>query len=149
MDELLAQAAHEVSLAIMDKYPDDREYDVTFSKSFEKKMEKVIRRANHFVAYKVLRRVACILIALFAAATMFLAINTEARAAVVDWIKETFGEFYHYFFTGEQEQKEPEMYSLDWVPEGYVIKGSYEVDNVKYMIYSNTSGNMIHYHRLC
>lgn len=67
-----------------------------FSKRFERKMQKLIRRANHPIRYQVMRIAAAVVLVF---ATLFgavMAVSPEARAAVVGWIKETFGIYSHY-----------------------------------------------------
>mgnify|MGYP006967213904 CR=1 FL=1 len=60
-------------------------------------MRKLFRRAKHPVAYKALQRAACVLLALLALFGGIIAFNPDVRAAVVDWVREQFGHFSHYY----------------------------------------------------
>ena len=62
-DEMLRIAATEANQAICDSLPRPEECDHQFSPRFERKMRRVIRRGRHPVAYKYLRRAACLLVA--------------------------------------------------------------------------------------
>lgn len=144
-DELLERAVLEVEQAILDSLPDSRECRHDFSLSFQRKMKKLIHRANHIVAYRVLRRVACIVIAFLVSMSMILTFNAEARAAVLDWVKEQFEGVYHYFFVREDVPEERNSYYLDWVPDGYVLRDSIEIDNGVSYLYANSSGDLLYF----
>lgn len=144
-DNILIEAAHEVDRAMLAMLPEPSECRHVFSKSFERKMQKIIRRADHFIAYKVLRYAACIFISFVMAASMFLAVNTEARAAVVNWIKENFKGVYHYFFVTEDSAEEHEAYTTGWVPEGYKLVGSFKTVDGESHIYLDNIGNVLQF----
>lgn len=171
-DEMIRKAAFEVDQAILDMFPDDGEYDHVFSPSFERKMERLIRKEKHFTAYRFLKRVACVFIAFLLAASMTVASNSKVRAAVLDWVEEHFGQFYHYFFVGEDVNRGidetgeigetgatedvgategttvpiglPE-YSLGWVPEGYSQVDMFSVQDGVTCIYLSDSMQMIQF----
>lgn len=144
-DEMIAKAAFEIDQAILDMLPDPGECDHVFSLSFQNKIKKLIRKAKHYVAYRVLKRVACILLAVLVSASMILAFNTEARAAFVDWIKEQFEGFYYYFFEGEAAEEDPRAYNLDWLPGGYTLLASNESRIEKTEIYADEAGNILRF----
>lgn len=170
-DELLSKAAYEVDMAILDMLPEPSECDHVFSASFENKIKKLIRKAKHFVAYKVLKRVACILIAIILSGCLFVALHPSARAAVVDWVKEKVDDFYHYFFIGETKPEtvipdttentkdtdgidateatsvagEMKKYYLSWVPEGYALLTSFDEENKITYIYVDATGQMMQF----
>ena len=165
-DELLSKAAYEVDMAILDMLPDPSECEHVFSPVFENKIKKLIRKAKHYIAYKVLKRVACFFIAVVLSACVFVALNPNARAAVVDWVREKVGDFYHYFFVGDNETDEAAAtvepgdvegnetiadavgmkdYYLTWVPEGYVLVNSFEADNRVFFLYVDTSGQVMQF----
>ena len=177
-DEMLREAASAFNTALMESLPERSACPNEVSESFEKRMEKVIRRANHYPMRMVLRRVACILVAFLLSASMFLTFNTEARAAVIHWVEENFHEFYHFFFVGEQEPQdteategtvgtvpsegtgatdgvtepegttvpeEPAVYSLGWLPEGYVLMDSFVYDGINTSVYFSNAGHVFQF----
>lgn len=144
-EERLTQAILAYDTALMDSLPDPRDCDHVFSEAFERKMKKLIRRANHFAAYKILRYAASIFIAFILSASMFLAFNPEARATVVGWVKEQFQGVYHYFFAAENETEQPETYALTWVPDGYKLESFIETPTLGNSIYLNDGGEMLYF----
>ena len=91
-----------------------------FSLAFEKKMRKLVRRANHPIRYRVAQMVACILLVVFLSGCAVLAISPEVRAAFVGWMRETYETWLVYRYTGEeQSSSEDTVYAPTWVPEGY------------------------------
>ena len=116
-DAALTEAAFAVDEAILNTLPKPGECDHVFSPAFERKMRKLIRKANHPVAYKVLNRAACALLALVLSASLLLTFHPKARAAVVDWIKEKVEDFYHYF--APEKESEPEAEAA--TPEQYCL----------------------------
>ena len=61
-DEQLAQAAAELANAIYESTPTSEVPAHQFSKRFEKKMSRLIQKANHPILYKFLHAVACFLL---------------------------------------------------------------------------------------
>ena len=125
-DEALRAALEEVDNAILASLPKPSECEHQFSARFEKRMRKVRRRARHPVAYKVLRKAACFLLSILILFSSIMAFSAEARAAVVDWIKEQFESFCHYFFVAgsSSESGERTEYELGWVPDGFRLVNS-------------------------
>ena len=141
-DELLIKAVLEVDQAILDMLPSPEDCTHVFSKSFEKKIKKLIYKTNHFVMYSVIRYAACILITLLLSGGIFLTVNPDARAAMMDWIKETFQDVYYYFFIGEETENN-KSYSPDWLPEGYKETNQIKDQSGDMYIYLNDSDEML------
>lgn len=74
-----------------------------FSPSFEKKMQKLIRRANHPIRYRVAQAAACLLLAALLSGCTALAISPEARTAFVGWVREVSEEWFVYHYAGETQ----------------------------------------------
>lgn len=144
-DEMIARAAFEVEQSILASLPDPSECDHVFSKSFEKKMKKLIRRTKYGGAYEFMRRAACFFIAVLLSICTFLAFNTNARAAFVDWVKEQFEDVYHYFFIGESMADKEKIYYLGWLPDGYVELDCLQEKNGEIIAYVNESGKIIRF----
>lgn len=94
-DAMLREAAAEAERFLLSIVPEEGEPHV-FSKRFERRISKLIRRANHPIRYKVMRAAAAVVLVI---ATLFgtvMAVSPEARAAVVGWVKSAFYEFFEY-----------------------------------------------------
>ena len=120
-DEELAIATTMVSEAMLRALPEPEECTGQFTAQFEEKIEKLkktaVRKANWRKFAK--SAVAAILVVLIGF-SMLCAFNTEVRAAVVTWFKETFETYSTYWFTSE-EQTELPVYELTWIPDGYEL----------------------------
>lgn len=96
-----------------------------FSPEFEKKMKKLVRRANHPIRYRVVQTAACILLAALLSGCAVLAVSPEAREVFSGWVRklytlEEYPPFYRYTYTGEGDAVLPDgvAYRPTWVPEG-------------------------------
>ena len=87
LDELTRQimldAARQEYGSLMDEPP---EHD--FSPEFERKMRKLVCRANHPVWYRIAQTAACLLLAALLSGCAVLAISPEAREVFSDWVRE-------------------------------------------------------------
>ena len=146
-DEMLRAALEEVDNAILAALPDPSACEHPFSKRFEHRMRKVRRRAKHPTAYRVLRQVACILLAILILFSSVMVLSPEARAAVVNWLRNQFNVFSQYFFVGDtsQSNEEPSLYELGWLPDGYSYLTMHASDTKNTVIYLSDSGKMIQF----
>ena len=78
-DDLLRAAAADVRTAMLDALPAPEECSHTFSPQFERKMQKLIRQQK--AGYRLLRQVAAVFFALLIGSSVWLMVDTEARAA--------------------------------------------------------------------
>lgn len=121
-DEMLREAAAKTSAAYL-RYVEqgyDPENQHVFSPEFEKKMEKLIRKAKHIFLYQTLRRIASVALALLIGASAWLAIDVNARAAFFGWVKETYETYFVYHHDqGANVNVDPVEYRPAWLPEGY------------------------------
>ena len=117
-----------------------------FSADFEKKIDRLKRRADHPVLYRTMRRVAIIILALLFAGTVWVAVDAEARAAFFGWISEMTDSYFIYRHIGAaSEPGEPVDYRPTWIPEGY-WEDSVRVFNDKTTVrYKNDSGELLRF----
>ena len=123
-DTILKAAAGEAEQhyfdALSEKYPEDH----GFSLRFEKKMAKIIRRANAPVRYRIGRIAVAAVLALVMLFGALVAFSPKVRADVVSWMKRTFKEFTSYIDDDKKDQeagtdRTEYAYQLGWIPEGY------------------------------
>lgn len=100
---------------------------LTFSAAFERKMKKLIRRTDHPVRHRILKSVACFLLAVFLGGSIILTFSVEARAAFVSWIRTQYENMFVYHFSSPESDTGLPSYTLGWLPEGYE-----EVDLVQF-----------------
>lgn len=69
---------------------------------------------------RVVKAVACLLLAALLSGCTALAISPEARAAFAGWVRELHETWFVYRYTGEEQPAlEDTVYLPTWVPEGY------------------------------
>ena len=80
----------------------ERDYNSTssheFSASFEKKIRKLRKRADHPYFYKTLHKAAAVILAILISGSAWLAVDTEARAAFFGWVREIYETYFVYRF---------------------------------------------------
>ena len=143
-DAMLREAAAEADEAIRNSLPDKETWNHLFSPGFEKKMKQVIRRERRAPVYKFLRWAACLIAAVLLGSSVWLTIDTEARAAFFSWVKECYETYVVYQFVGESDsQKDFINYEPGWIPEGYEKTNESFSETGSFLIYQNNQGDMI------
>ena len=120
-DSMLKQAAAvsaDVYMKAVDKQYSDQP-NHTFSPEFERKIAKLKRKADHPILYSPLYRAASIILALLLGSGVWLAFDTDARAAFFGWIKNTYEHYFVYNYEGDASDNGITHYELTWIPEGY------------------------------
>lgn len=97
----------------------------------KKECEKKQRRRQNLL------RAASIFLAILVGVSLFFALNTEARAAVRNWVRKEYDKFVVYQFYGEPQEGVLPDYEPTWIPEGYV-----EIDK---MVIGQNQGKSILY----
>lgn len=144
-DEMLCIAAGEYEQALLSSLPEIGECHHAFSPKFEKKMRHLCHRVKYVSTYAIFKRIACAIIAIILCGSMLLMLNTDVRAAVVGWIKETYNSFTAYFFVDEVESDEPLNYEFTKLPEGYALLIRQETDAGNLAIYQNGDGKIMQF----
>lgn len=120
-----------------------------FSSDFEKKMKKLVRRANHPIRYRVVQTAACILLASLLSGCTVLAVSPEAREAFLGWVREVYENAFIYHFYGEKQgdqellQETETFYRPTWVPEGYRIIRATAMERITSIVYRDDSHALI------
>ena len=147
-DEMLCAAAEESCIIyttqVVEGYNAENQH--VFSLDFEKKIRKLKRRADHPVYYKAMRRVASVALAILIVGSAWLAIDAEARAAVVGWVKGIYETYFVYHFEGSQgDDKLPVDYRPTLIPDGYTEFYSDASKDTVTVIYTNEKGEMLEF----
>lgn len=82
-----------------------------FSASFEKKIRKLRKRADHPYFYKTLHKAAAVILAILISGSAWLAVDTEARAAFFGWVKEIYETYFVYRFASNSDEASIISYS--------------------------------------
>lgn len=115
-----------------------------FSPGFERKIEKLTRKANHPILYRPLYRAASIILAVLLGSGIWLTFDTSARAAFFGWIKEVYETYVVYRFEGGlNDGTEPLDYQITMLPDGYTEFYSNTSSNRVSVVYANAQGEML------
>lgn len=120
-----------------------------FSERFEKKIRKLYYRANHPLVYRVLRSVASVVLATLVATGTLLAVNTEARAAFIGWVKEFYETLFVYRFVDskiEADNATIERYCLTWLPDGCSELMATDDGSTFSVVYLDQQGRYLKFH---
>jgi len=146
--EILREAAARtfdqyVSNLISDYSP---EYRHEFSFAFEKKIKKLKRRADNPVLYHLMRRIAVFVLALLAAGTIWISVDTDARAVFFGWIREISGGYFEYHHSEETANTDESAdYRPTWIPVGYLEDSIQIFDDKTTVRYKNSEGKLLRF----
>ena len=144
-DEMLTQVTDAYILSLAQQIPQEPEFCHVFSRQFHRKMRRVIRRGNHPLLYRTIgyaRNIAAILILSF---LMLMAFNPSARAAVMDWIREMYKDYYshNYYIQGTDIELLNVHCELGYIPPSYVEFSHSETSSNVIHTFVNETGEMI------
>lgn len=115
-----------------------------FSPGFERKIEKLTRKANHPILYRPLYRVASIILAVLLGSGIWLTFDTSARAAFFGWVREVYETYFVYHFEGVlNDGTEPLNYQITMLPDGYTEFYSGDSEGTVFTVYANEAGEML------
>lgn len=116
----LEKAAQLVAESMLDSLPPKAACDHTFSDGFLAKMEKLINRQRQRQTWhKMIRFAAAIIITVSLIFGAVMVASPTARAAVVQWVRETYENSMIYRFFSEPSEDTLPLYRLGWIPEGF------------------------------
>lgn len=125
----------------------ERDYNSTpsheSSASFEKKIRKLRKRADHPYFYKTLHKAAAVILAILISGSAWLAVDTEARAAFFGWVREIYETYFVYRFASNSDETSIISYRPTWLPDGYTELYYDNTDNTTFVAYLNDAGQMI------
>lgn len=110
---------------------------------FEKKIRKLFHRAKHPYFYKAIQRIASIFLAAILIGSMYLAIDTEARAKFLGWVKEIYAHYLVYHYEGDAVNVANISYHPTWLPDGYTKVYENESKTTSIIIYADDMERML------
>ena len=136
---VMLDAARQEYGALMAEMPEH-----TFLPAFERKMRRLLRRANHPLRRRIIQTAACLLLAAFLSGCAVLTVSPGARAAFMGWIKELRQEWFSYRYAGEADSSPRNtVYYPAWLPEGYREVVAPEPGTFVRGLYQNESGALL------
>lgn len=144
-EERLRLAAQEAGRAIAASLPEPEDCQAEFSPSFERKMKKLIWRADHRGLCLGLKRAACFFLALLLSGGVFLTVNAEARELVFGWISQRVEDAQRYFHQGDPTPTEDIVRYQINVPDEYWLESRYESQGYVNEYYVNKEGKYVNF----
>ncbi len=124
----------------------DPEKQHIFSAQFEKRLRRLKRRADHPVFYRIMRRAAAIVLAILMTGGAWIAVDAEARAAFVGWVREIGETYVTYIFGTKMPAGAGELdYRPTWLPDGYTELYYDDSEDTVFVAYANSAGQMMNF----
>ena len=146
-DAAIRSAAARVRDSLLKTLPPPSECDHVFSESFSERMSLLIRKHQRKAfANRMLRWVASIALAILIAGSAWIAVDAEARAAVVGWVTEIYETYFVFQHDGTTDEV-PEFvdYRPTWIPDGYSEFRVKVSETRTVVIYTSDSGDIIRF----
>lgn len=142
-DERLREAARKAEESILATLPEPEDCEVTLSPECESKMKKLIRHTNHPIRHRIMKAVACFLLAVLFGGGSVLIFSVEARATFVNWVKEVYETHFAYrLFQSDQDSLSNIVYQPTWVPSDYQMIDESVSDSSSTFVYKNESNKL-------
>ena len=151
IDKKLVMAFELYNKNLCESLPTDEELkDITFSKTFENKMQKLIRaqkKSYFYLINTVGKRVAVIILAIMISLTATTFGVKAIRESVIKFITETFEKFTAVSVENEEADAQDDIVKTapQYIPEGYTLEYEMETGGVYKTIYRNMDNVSINY----
>lgn len=143
-EEMMAAAAAEMNETMLRSLPKPEDCQHEFSRKFERKMKRVIYRTDHPLQFRILQKVASVILVLFLGFATIMAISPTVRACVFGWIREQYESFITYYFVEtDVNSTEPAEFYLDKLPDGYTEYMKSDLPDVKTTLYIDPDGKLL------
>lgn len=128
----------------------DQDEEVEFSPKYQKFRREFLkdpfrcaRRKKRPVWKKVLQTAACLLLAAALGLAALLAVSSEARAGLLQWVRTIGDTSVSYDFYAGPTNQVPPRYEIGALPEGYVEIENNVIPKSRLVIYQNEEGQRI------
>lgn len=137
-DADLIKAAKLVGKAMRESLPDPGTCQYEFSPEFEERIFRIGQKAKRRrILIRYTRRVAAIFAVVLLSTSVWLAIDTTARAEFFAWVREVYENSIIYRFRGEATEGDLPECTVTWLPEGYSSVSEDKTQTTKYITYSD------------
>ena len=130
-------AAAALREAMLASLPEPEDCPADFSPAFEERIEALQKaHARKTARRQTMRRLVAAVLAVVIALSALVLSNPQARAAVFSWVRKVFG-YRTTYILPEKEHMELPMYVPQWLPEGFEVVFSNEMEHSKITAYFN------------
>ena len=153
IDKKLVMAFELYNKNLCESLPTDEELkDITFSKTFENKMQKLIRAQKKSYFYLINtagKRVAVIILAIMISLTATTFGVKAIRESVIEFITKTFEKFTEVTIESGKPESDMEIELVktapQYIPEGYALETELDFGGIYRIIYNNNGNAIIDY----
>lgn len=147
-DEALRRAAAKVRQSMLDALPDPEECNYEVTPEFQKKMNRLFAKVKRRKSVRQIgHRVAAILLASLIGVSSWLAVDHEARAAFIQWVREVYEDSAIYHFFNEPTETAFPEYTISPVPNGYTETASIGGDTMRTIIFESNDDILTLYYQ--
>lgn len=144
-EERLKQAACQAGQAITESLPEPEDCTHAFSLDYQRKLQRLSRRARR-PRYRPALRAACMLLVCLLGCGMLLQVNAEAKELFLGWAGRLEDREQRYAFSGPAAERDSaERYVLPEIPEGYEAASIELSDHNGNMLYYNAQGQVFEF----
>ena len=120
-------------------------FNPEFSPRFEQAIGQLMRKGPRRAIWRKAASIAaCILLIFVIGASVTLVVSPQARAAVINWIREQYENSIIYCFWGsDDEELEFPTYQIGWLPDGLTLERTVETENLHIAVYKLPDGTGI------
>lgn len=141
-DTDLKQAAVKVREAMLDTVSQQPQKEHIFSQQFEQNMEQLRLREKKRKLYRTtIQRVASIFLAILLGTSVWLTVDTDARATLLRWMRTIYENKITYWYMGEPTTEELPYYALQDIPKGYYEASVVDDGTLRIIHYLDTENN--------
>ncbi|NLY45558.1 MAG: DUF4367 domain-containing protein [Tissierella sp.] len=149
-DDLLYKLMPIAEEIILDQIPPDNEIDYVFSKTFDKKMKKLIKESKRSNITRALRKVAMIVLVALSIISVTIVSVEALRTRAFKIIKKVYDELTEITFEGIDGDLYHDgidfvIMKPHYIPEGYKEVDYIEMNTMAVFIYENDEGEQIMY----
>lgn len=137
-DAALRQAAGAVGRSLLDSLPTPSQCQHEFSPEFEARGDALLKKERRRrMSTQIMQRAAAVLLACLIGLSAWLAVDDQARASFLRWVREVRENMVVYRFSGDAPVGALPEYVPGWLPEGYEMSVTVDNDTVFMCVYTN------------
>lgn len=141
---MLRQAAQEAENALLQAVENQTYEPHAFSRLFQKKIGKLIRRAKHPIRYHAIRAAAAIFLLIVTSFGVVFAASPDVRADVINWVRSTFLRYSQYSNSGSSSSIAYE-YFFETIPDGYSELQTIDAKDGQTFLYINKESQILQF----
>jgi hypothetical protein len=145
-DELLYAAAPQARELLLGSLPGREECEHRFSARFDRRMRTLLLVQKYGHGRMIARRAAAAILAILILMGSWLTVDTKARAALIQWVREWYTEHISYRFTEEPKDENLPQYSIGALPKGYMETDRDTKPGYAGFYYENAEGQKIYFY---